>query len=307
MAQHTIKLSKKEDTAQRAMLLQVTIHHWKGRRNDKRISNEVAERHGADANMGAYLKRLVTKERLERIGSLTSQIRDLWYERTLPWLDQGTRILPNSSYFATMGDLDKLIHQRDDAVLDLVHSWEEVVAEAKVRLNGLFNATDYPTPQSLRHAFRVKVTPLPFPSGGDFRLGALGSDAEQDEAALRAATNEAVQEALGEAMRDVFARVHEVTTKMVERLSTYQIVLEGDKESIKNPFRDSLVENVRDLVKLLPGLNVTGDPILAGLTDKMEKQLCRYDADELRDDAKLRKKTAQAAEKILAQVSDFLG
>jgi hypothetical protein len=300
MAQHTIKIDK-AGTASRAMLLSVTIHHWKGRSSDKRVSDEVAEAYDADADMGAYFKRLVVKERLAKINKVTGKIRDLWYARTLPWLDQGTRILPNGSYFETLADLKALVHEREDAVIELVHNWEEVVAEAKVRLNGLFREADYPTAQQLRHAFRVKITPIPFPSGTDFRLGAIGPDPEAD-AALRAEFNEQLNEALGEAMREVWQRVHDVTKKMAENLAAYDPKELGHGTK----FHGSMIEHTRDLVKLLPGLNVTADPILAGLTDRMEKQLCAHDADELRADGKLRQQTAQAAQKILDQVSEFL-
>lgn len=309
MAKHTVKVSKKQDTAGRAMLLNVTIHHWKGRRHDKQISNEVADRYDADKEMGAYMKRLIAKERLATINGLTSQIRSLWHERTLPWIDEGTRIVPNSLYWKTREDLDALVHKREDAVNELALNWEEVVEEAKVRLNGLFKESDYPTAATLRDAYRIDIKPMPFPSATDFRMGILGPDNEEAEEALRAEHEEAVKAALADATQDLWKRVHEVTKKMVERLDAYKQPAKGEKVDGRtgSPFRDTLVENIRDLVELLPALNVANDPILAGLTDKLSKQLCANDAETLRTDPALRNKTAKAAQEILDQVEGFLG
>lgn len=309
MAKHTVKIQdpKGGDAAQRAMLLKVVIHQWKGRSHDKRISDEVAERYEADENMGTYLKQLVAKERLAMIGSLTSQIRQLWYERTLPWLDQGTRILPNALYFKTMEQMDALIHKREDAVLELANKWEEVVEEAKLRLNGLFNEDDYPSPTALRNAYRIQVIPMPFPKGADFRMGVLGPENEVQEAELRAEVDDAVKNAVADATRELWQRIHDVTSKMADRLPAYTVRQRGGKAIVNNPFRDTLVENIRDLVELLPALNVTDDPVLDGLTDKIRDQLCTHDAEALRNDPKLRRQTARAAEKILKEVSDFLG
>lgn len=308
---HTVQVSNGGDTASRAMLLKITIHHWRGKRHDRRISDEVAERYQADENMGTYLKQLVAKERLATISAVTHQIRELWYERTLPWIDEGTRIVPNSLYFKTREEIDELVHRREDAVNELALNWEEVVAEAKVRLNGLFLEDDYPSADALRHAYRIDIVPMPFPSGADFRLGVLGPESEKDEAALRAEVDAKVKDALADATRDVWQRVHDVTAKMADRLSAFSPIPQqkGDKIDGRtiSPFRDTLVENVRDLVELLPALNVAGDPILAGLTDKIEKRLCQHDAEELRKDPKLRQKTARAAQEILDHAKGFLG
>jgi hypothetical protein len=306
MTQHTVQT----DTAARAMLLKMVVHQWQPRRHDKRVSAEVAERYKADEAMGSYLKRLVTKEQLRKINTLTDKIRDVWLERTLPWLDQGTRILPNAFYFKTLEGLKALIHQRDDAVLELAHNWEAVIEEARVRLNGLFDANDYPSAQVLRDAYRIDIVPMPFPSSDDFRLGVLGPDSEEDEAALRAEHNAAVKAAVGDALRDVWQRIYDATEKVADRLNAYKVSPDDEKKGgqrTDNPFRDSLIDNLRELIDILPDLNIADDPMLAGMGDKIRQQLCQYDGQMLRDDGTLRKQTALAAESILAQVSDFLG
>ena len=85
-----------------------------------------------------------------------------------------------------------------------------------------------------------------------------------------------------------------VSLEMAERLKAYKpAVRKGD--TTEGQFRDSLVENVRSLVGLLPAFNLTGDDLLADITARMERDLCSLDASELRDDAKARKAVARAS------------
>jgi hypothetical protein len=66
------------------------------------------------------------------------------------------------------------------------------------------------------------------------------------------------------------------------------------------------VQNVRDLVELLPAFNLTNDQTLDALTRRMRDELCSADAQTLRDDPKARKSVARAAESILDDAREFM-
>jgi hypothetical protein len=87
---------------------------------------------------------------------------------------------------------------------------------------------------------------------------------------------------------------------MSERLRAYNGTKEGS-------FRDSLVDNVRDLVDLLPRLNVTADPVLDNTAQKMRDMLCAYDAQLLREDTNLRHTVAKSADEILSAMAGYTG
>ncbi|MGI8552470.1 MAG: hypothetical protein ACR2PL_17030, partial [Dehalococcoidia bacterium] len=88
---------------------------------------------------------------------------------------------------------------------------------------------------------------------------------------------------------------------MVERLWSYRVTAEG----VNGKFHDTLVENVRELVDLLPTLNVTGNTTMAELSERMKAELCRYSAQTLRDSTSARERTAAAAEDILHHIEAF--
>ena len=105
-----------------------------------------------------------------------------------------------------------------------------------------------------------------------------------------------VKDREAEAMKDLFVRLNTVIEHFAEKLS--------DKEAI---FRDSLVENVIELVNLLPKLNVVGDADLESLRKETQKKLCAYEPDTLRKDAKVRDKAAGDAKAILDKMAGYVG
>ena len=72
----------------------------------------------------------------------------------------------------------------------------------------------------------------------------------------------------------------------------------------ESAFRDSLIENVRELVDVLPLLNITDDPavnaVLAGLDS-----IGRVDPSDLRKDAALREQLAREAETLTSAMEAF--
>ena len=69
----------------------------------------------------------------------------------------------------------------------------------------------------------------------------------------------------------------------------------------------SVVDNIRNLVDLLPQLNITGDPHLASLAAEVKAQLCGHSSQELKANPSLRQQTAEQAAAIVEQMSAFLG
>ncbi|MBX8803295.1 hypothetical protein HBA92_21450 [Ochrobactrum sp. MR28] len=75
-------------------------------------------------------------------------------------------------------------------------------------------------------------------------------------------------------------------------------------EKSEGVFRDSLVENIRDLITVLPALNITGDPELTAMAEKL-KPLAEHNASTLRDNPTIRRDVADEAAKIFQSVSEY--
>jgi hypothetical protein len=72
-------------------------------------------------------------------------------------------------------------------------------------------------------------------------------------------------------------------------------------------FRDSLVNNIKDLANLLPRLNIAEDPDLERLGNYVSQRLCTVPPDVLRKDPSIRKETADQANAVLRRMDYFMG
>lgn len=276
----------------RAMLVALRISTWTARKFDKRVTAEINAAHGADADAGRYNKLLITGESYRNLIKTCNAARSEHYAQTLAWSDEGWRLLPTANYMEYSESMRRHAAAFDDAFRDFAASYPDLREAARDRLNGMWRAEDYPTLSDLRHRFRFGVEYAPLPSAGDFRLSL--PEAELD--ALGQQVEDRVTAATREAMADAWGRLSDVVEKMHERLATPDAI-----------FRDSLVGNVRELVDILARLNVTDDPDLETMRERVARELSVHEAATLREDGETRQETADAAAKILADMRAVYG
>ncbi len=89
-----------------AVLVDLNISVWTGRKMDKKVSDEIGAVKNAKANAGNYHKKLLAgTDRLDDLQKLVSAIRIWHYEQTLPWSDNGSRLLPQVLQTAPCQDM----------------------------------------------------------------------------------------------------------------------------------------------------------------------------------------------------------
>ncbi len=283
----SIRLSEK------AMLVSLNVSQWTARKKDKRATASIHAQYQAGDDSGQYNKALVAREALDEIRKLTNEAREFHYKMTLPWLDNGTRILPSAHFNDYSQEMRTFKNKFEGATRDFTTNYPQVINDARARLNGLFDPTDYPEPDQINAKFAFDVSVLPMPDAADFRVQLQGEDLQR----LQQSTQAQLDAAQTSASRDIYSRLAETVGRMAERLS-------GEE---KKTFRNSLVENIRELVDLIPGLNVTGDQKIEELRQDIKTRLAKYDPDQLRDNAHARTETAQAAQDIMAKMSGYMG
>lgn len=285
---------------EKAMLAGLNIAQWSARKHDKRVSDKVARDHETSADAGRYNKTLIAKDALGEISSLANEARSHHYTNTLPWGDNGVRILPAANYWDYVQAQRVYKERFGAAVHAFSDNYPDYVAEAQCRLKKLFNHGDYPLPDELAAKFHYEIAFSPLPDANDFRVS-LG---ENEETHIRAEIERRMTRATEAAMRDLWQRVFDAVSHMRDRLGRYDVDPAG---RVQNPFRDTLVGNLRDLAELLPKLNVLGDPALDDMRRRLVSSLCVHDAQDLRDDASLRRDVARGADEILADMAGYVG
>ena len=277
---------------EKAMLAAVHISIWTAVKHDRKVSRDVADQHGAHHGAGRYNKQLLRgAHKLDELRTLAGQIRQYFYKITLPWSDEGFRLLPSNFYFELMARMREFEASFEQAVESFLRVYPQYIEQVRPELNGLFREEDYPSTDKLRSKFGIKLEVLPIPSGADFRVQ-LSAD---EQARVSREIDANVRESLTRGTEDLWKRLREVVAHMVDRLN--------EPES---RFHGSLVTNIADLVEILPKLNVSGDADLNRFAGQIKQRLCNYSAQELKKNELLRAVTATDASKIVTEMDDLL-
>jgi hypothetical protein len=284
--------------ASRAMLVVPSIRQWSGRKLDREVTDAAAVEFQADSDAGRFNKLLIGREHIAAIARIAGKARNETYYQTAPWLDDGARVLPAMGYERFRATMLGLQGEFNRAVCEFVRAYPRLIDESRARLGGMFKESDYPPADQIASRYGFSIRYLPIPTSGDFRLDVPGADS------IRAEIATAESEIAAAASRDAARRLLESVQHMAEKLAAYQPG--GNDGRAQNVFRDSLVENVRDLVEILPGLNLADSPVVTGLRELVAKHLCGNDAKTLREDSAVREKTARAASAIVAKMSEFI-
>jgi len=288
--------------ASSAVLIDLSISTWTGRKLDKRASQEVVNQNNAAKGVANVSKKLLGDcAELDAVQKFAANARNIHYAMTTPWSDLGLRLCTTRAYLGNetragyekeMSALQQEFFRLTDNFLQ-AYDWE--IQNAQLKLGSLFNADEYPTAETLRNKFRFRFAAMPVPEAGDWRLD-VGNEAAE---ALRGQYEKFYSDQLKTAMGDVWQRTYEAISKMSERLDY------GD-DTNKKIFRDSLVSNVKDMVVMLNDFNVTSDPTMTKAAADLEQALEGVTPEALREDAYLRSQTKQQMDAVRKTI-DSLG
>lgn len=278
--------------ASSAMLVELSISTWTGRKLDKRASSQVTATHGAASGVANVNKKLLGDcDELTAVQKFTANVRNLHYGMTMPWSDTGLRLLPTAQYFKYNEAMTAVQDEYRRMVDNFLRAYDWEISQAQAKLGELFNHADYPTAESIGRKFSFRFSYIPLPEAGDFRVD-VGNEAT---AQITQHYKSYYTSQLESAMRDVWQRTYTALSKMSERLDYAD-------DTHKKVFRDSLVSNVLDMVELLDVCNVTGDSQMAALRAKLDDTLRGVTPDALRDDVYLRAQTKRAVDAVIAQL-----
>lgn len=273
----------------KALLVNLSISQWAGRKFDKKATATVKANHAASEKSGNYTKKLLPgSSELKEVTTAAAAMRQFFYNQTLPWCNDGARILASKNYLDFTADIAKQKDEYSRTVENFLVSYPFLINNAKTELGDLYNQSDYPNVNQLRNKFSVDVSFLPVPDISDFRVEIL--DSEKDEFLKR------MHKVEKDALKDCYMRLHDVIKKAVEKLADPKAV-----------YRNSLIENIQGVCEILPKLNFNDDVELDSLCKQVTGIVENISAEKCCDDATQRHKASTDLNTVLNDMSAIMG
>lgn len=279
-----------------AMLVELSISVWTGIKKDKKASQDVEAQNGADTGVAKVSKKLLGDcAELKAVQDFTANVRTgIHYDMTMPWSNSGLRLLPTSKYFKyhqTMTALQAEWQKLVDAFLN-AYDWE--AAQAQAKLGSLFARDEYPTIEKLREKFRFNLNYIPMPEAGDWRV-----DMEKETRdALAEHYQKFYNDQTQRSVMATWAVAAEALSAMSDRLADPN---EGDRmnKNGSKVFRDSLVENMMAAIDKLEEFNLTNDPTMRQMKQRLASIMAGVTPDALREDRAFRLETKRAVDEAI--------
>lgn len=279
-----------------AMLLTLNISMYTGRKADKKVKDEVLIDKGAHAkNAASVYKSLFAGDAdLDAINTFQARARREIAAVTLPWSDNGTRMVSTRNFFEVSQLLSSLRVEFETLVNKFVAGYALKVSNAAFALGDMFDRSEYPDPAEIKHRFAFNYAFEPVPSSNDFRVD-LHNEAVQ---MLQQHYSKTAQQRLDAAMQDVWMRVMDEVTRLRDKLIVPE---EGKRPRIFATTFDGF----KELVGSLEALNITNDPKLEDVRVQLKNALEPVDLDSIRESDEVRESVKEKMQRVLDKFGDM--
>lgn len=276
-----------------AVLVALNISRFSNQRRDESITQEVKALHSLTGNAGRWIKFRLDPDAFDEIQHVCSQARQAHYRLTLAW-EPGRRLLPLKGKTRYSEEMARIRDRFNQAVNEFVEKYPAHVEWAREMHKAKFDASQYPAPgDGIRAEFNFAVDYAPVPAAAHFNDLLSGGALEEMREGLKAA-NEA---RLNTATTELWERILSPVQRIASILS--QDAVRGGKCPT---FRDSLFENVREVIDEAESLNVTNCPRVGQALSEIKLLIQHRDTEagiqHVRDNYGVRRYLAEEANRI---------
>lgn len=280
-----------------AMIVEFNAGVWTARKLDRAVTDEVTSGKHAAKDAARVNKHLLAgRNELEQIQKYINACRGYVYDNTLPWSDNGQRLLPATKFIDFNNEMESRRSVFDAQVKAFVSLYPSLITAQALQLGSMFKRTDFPSAHEITSKFNWSLGYLPVPTAGDFRID-VGNEAQRE---LKEKLEELANKRVADAHATLWDKLHEHLKRMSDRL---QVDVIGGEEKPRK-FHDTLVTGGLELCEMLKDLNLTGDQKLDNARKQLEGVLLGVgEADELRKNMDARQHVAREVQEILDRFS----
>jgi hypothetical protein len=271
------------------MTVNLHIGVWSGHRLDKVATQNLLEDANAEEDAATVNKHLLDKKVRAPITTAIINLRAHVYNSTMPWKDNGDRLLTRKRYMPFIERYEQLEREFYDAVEHLLtKDYLSVRERAEFRMGAMFDPSDYPPIELLRPKFYARLVIDAVTEAGDFRV-------DQDQlTAIRNDITSSMQSRITGAVGDLWGRLSKSLQHFADRM-------EPDAR-----FKETTLTNLIEIAELIPDLNFTADPALDRIAAEIRQVTLGVTAKDLRQNPDVRASVSAEAKRIIEDMSGFM-
>ena len=276
----------------RAVLVKVKFRRHGQAVADDTINSSIQQQYGVDHKKTTFHKKVLTGcQAYKDLHSLSTKYYNRYREITVPW-GEDERMLSNDRVMPFLEQAGEWQRTLNEGLDKLESIYNKAISEDISNSNGLMKPEDYPTWDEFRGEWGIDVKFYPIPNTEDFRVRDELTEEVREKLVEEGAKFE--RDAWNKSTKDIWNRMFRAVSHMKNRLKEIDT-----NESAR--FHKSVIENIREQVEILKGLNVTGDSSIDEVLDDMQREL----VDDT--DIKVLKAVKPVREEKLAAIDKILG
>lgn len=278
-----------------AMLCSLELRTLGNSRKDVQATKDSARQQMASVSALRVSKELLPNNRiLTDINKLDSAMREVLRTHALPW-SKAAYLVPTANCLKLKDTMRVLMDEREALVADFIADYPRAVAAAAIPLGNCYNPSEYAPVEHVRQRFVALMDFMPVPEAGDFRVDV--DAAELDE--MRKQYEQQLARREQEMAVEAWTRLHDSVEHIVDRLTS-------DDGKTNKVFRETMIDNARELVVLLRGFNVNNDPDLETARRALSDALDNTSSTALRNSPTARENLRVVAEDVRATAQTYL-
>lgn len=269
---------------------------WLG--TQKKLSDaqtkQAADTFNAATDLVKASKRLfdTTNNTYRVLTAIKSQASSYWRSMTLPYPQDGVRLIKQSDIAAFEAKMHEFKEQLDAAAANLQLEYETIKNAAREKLGDLYNPNDYPA--SLENVFSIRweYPPVEPPN---YLMTFNPELYSQEQSRIQQRFETAVMMA-----EDAFAtQLQEMVEHLIERLT-------DEPDGTKKTFKSSAIENFKEFYENFRHMNVRSNAQLEGLIRQANDLVSGIDVADLRKKADLRQNLSRQMTEVKTALDSLI-
>ncbi len=258
---------KTMDPTKRVIKSHLTVRCFGNKRRDKEATREINEEKNAKSEIGTVDRNILVKEAVEPVYREERRLRAAHERHTIPYRDGGRLVLLSrfKEWYSEMEACKDAFYDEVDKLVANLPMW---IDRTRDQAGSWWNPTLVPEADYLRKRFKVehRWSSLTF---GDFDVLEHLDDEYKAKVAeeIREQGRQDVEKAVGDVYRELLTRIKEMAKRVSPETSRI----------VRKPFED-----FRDLVSMIPEMNLTGDPRLDNLYKEVVLEFGEIDPEEVK-------------------------